>query len=937
MPTRYDQQRRAVFVALVGAAVFLGGGWAAELWRFGATPDASFARIERSVVQEFRTMAGSLEAVASQLASNPEVVAGVGRTSGLAELFKIVRSTLAGSGSADLSVTVYDRSGSARAWAGRPSEIPSDRILNDETFFVAPGPLGLRLVYVRPLTSRRDPTTAGPPIGSVAVERVLSPAPGIREPSVDAYRLRASIVDVSLRTVYEDAGIRPGPYVFELRSPAGDLMLEAEVVAEDLATARESWRRTTRALLLALLAFTLVGACTPLALSSDGTQRHTLPRAAALMTAGVVGYVLMRAVVGLGITNQALEMFDPAVYQSVRMPTLARAPADLPLLGLLLIGLVLIAVVVVDQRRFALRTTGWSVTRPFAPGLLAANLAAGSTVAAVLVGLDWLIGDTFNGTGIDLLHTSLHPWDSGRLAILAGLLLVTAAALGACVVTLVGFRLPWRIPRHDPLINIVGAAAWTAPGLGVATAGIVPALPFLAMLGGAIVAAISVPYLRPRFRHASSAARVVTLFLVLLVPALLAYPSLADHGEQTKRKLVAGYALQAEQHPQDLQARLDDVLGQIDAIDGLAAITATTGTFREAPDTDRAFFVWRQTDLAELRLTSSVELYASDGALISRFALNFPEYVGLQAERQAVGCDWEVYGEIAPFGSDERNVLHAERAICPRRGRHSERQLALDTSGSVVVHLVLDYQALPFIPSGNPYTELVRPAPRQEAEGRTGQDVEFVVYGWGLQPLFSSDPDAWSLDDPLFERIFASRSAFWTTLTKAERDYTTYVANNRAGIYVVGYPVLGTFDHLVRLAEIATLTALLFVLLALVAAAGSWLTPDRHRFGRGPLAGDQDKFLSASLPGFHCCDPGPCPRPGLCNSGVLHRPAEGGRQGWSGAHGSDRPARDRGVVRLPADRRANDCTDQRRRTDLDQSGLGSGRQHLQRVSTRRDE
>ena len=830
----YREQRRAGFVAVIGAAAILGGSWAGERWWLGATPDATFSRIEQSVVRDFSSMASSLEAVAARLSANTEVQAGIGRTPGLTRLFSVVRSTLAGN--IDLSVTIYDEAGDARAWAGRPSEIPRDRILDDgdATFFIAPGPVGLRLVYLRPLhagapTDRR--------IGAVAVERVLSPASGVDVTSSDAYRLPGSIAPVSLRTVYEGAGLRSDPLVFGLQSPTGDMLLEAEVAEEALVEARQTWRQTTHALLLALMALTLAAACTS-GLSSPG-GRHSAPRLlgrVGVALAGVIAaYGLLRTAVRLSIGSHLFAIFDPTIHRSVATPSLIRAPADLFLGGIFLLGLVLVAALSIEGGRRTRSVASRIVARPFAPGLFAADLAAGGAVSFALIGFDRLVGDAFDGAAFDLLHTSLQPWDSGRLAVLGGLILIGAATVWGCVTMLDAPRLRWRIPRDDLSTTLVRLAAWTTPAIALVLTGTVPLAPFVTLYAGSITAAVIRRHVRAQFRHASYAARAVTLFLLVLGPALLVYPSLLHHGEGTKRRLVEGYALQAEQHPQELQSRLQSVLGQVDALDGLATVTSVAGQLPAIADTDRAFFVWRQTDLASLRLTSAVELYSGSGDLISRFALNFPEYVGLQAERQAPGCEWDVYGEIAPFGSDERRVLHAERSVCSRGAQDLEEPVSSNGFGSVVVHLVFDYQALPFIPTGTPYTELLRPAPFREPGARTGQDVEFVFYGWGLQPAFSSGPDAWSLDDPLFQRIFSSRDPFWTTLTKAGRDYSTFVANNREGIYLVGYPVLGLFDHLVHLAEIATLAALLFVFLALVAGTGSWLTPDRRRFGQAIL------------------------------------------------------------------------------------------------------
>ena len=55
--------------------------------------------------------------------------------------------------------------------------------------------------------------------------------------------------------------------------------------------------------------------------------------------------------------------------------------------------------------------------------------------------------------------------------------------------------------------------------------------------------------------------------------------------------------------------------------------------------------------MARARLTSAVELYDASGQLVSRFALNFPEYTGtIPAALATSSCDWETFGEAAPFG-----------------------------------------------------------------------------------------------------------------------------------------------------------------------------------------------------------------------------------------------------------------------------------------------
>ena len=837
MTMRHRPLRRAVIVAAVGAAVILGGGWLSELWRFGPTTETSYVRVERAVVETVDDMVASLERTALLVASDPDLSGGLDTADTRAVLFQVTRAAVASPGNADVSVTVYDVAGSARAWAGRPSEIPSERILDAESLFVAPGPLGLRLVHVLPLRSPGAPATSRR-IGSLAVERVLSPAGGITETAPDSYRLEVPLADVALRTVYEGAGTSSGPFTIQVLSPSGELLLVGEVREADLVGARLAWRRAAWALTLGFLAFALAVGCAPLIVRPPRglAARDIATRVAVAGSGCVIGYGLLRTAVGLLLADSDYGLFDSSVYQSVGLPTLLRAPADLFLVGLLLAGLFLVAAFLVDQVRLARRPAGRRGIRPVSPGFLIAHIAGGTGAAALLVAFNALVGDTFNGATVDLVYTSLYPWDSGRLALLGGVLLASAAVVWSCVTLLLGTQVPWRVPHRQAAYMLASAVAWIVPGALLISAGAVPVAAFGTMLAGAVALAVAVPYWRPRFRHGSHAARALAIFLAVLLPILLAYPSLLYHSDETKQRFVeTRYAVQAATHPEQLQAQLAGALGQVDAIAELATLTQVGPALANNPDTDRAFFIWRQTDLARLRLTSAVELYGEDGGLTSRFALNFPEYAGRPSDWQVTGCDWEVYGEIAPFGSDERRVLHAERAICPETVGPGGSHPAAPGAGAVVVHVALDYQTLPFISSANPYTELLRPLPLPNPEGRTGQDVEIVIYGWGLQPLFSSGDDAWSLGNGLFERIYGSREPFWTTLEKGGRRYATFVANNRVGIYLLGYPVFGLFDHFVHLAELSALAGLLFVWLGMVVGVGSWFIPNRYRFGRALL------------------------------------------------------------------------------------------------------
>ncbi len=848
--SRLRSLRRAALAVTAGVILIHAGGWLIEVGRLGGSDDAAFRRVERRVSRDFAAMAVSLESLAARLAVQPEVIAGIGGdAASLPRLFAATRAATAAGGVSDAAVTIYGPAASARAWTGRPSEIPARRVLGDRRFFVAPGPLGLRLVYIEPVLEPSGSAAAPRRMGSIAAERMLSPAPGVAEAPADAFRLAAPIADVVVRPHGESSLPGPGARAFELRSPHGERLLDATVSDTDLRAARSDWRRAVRDLSLAYAVLVILIAVLPGAIFPPrrATAGDNL-RLGGLAAAGLGSGVLLLRVAAAPAPDRS-RLFSPEVYSSTLLPGLLRSPADLLLCGALVVASALLAAMFLERVRRASRRTRRSLSSGRAPGFLLTHLAGGSLLAAILTGLHAATADTVAGSAVDLLHTSLSPWDAGRAALLAGLLLAAVGAFWSGVMVLMATRIAWRHARWDPLPVAAAVAAWSVPGLAIAAAGAQPAGPFAAALGGTIAAALSVPIVRPRFRHASHASRMLAGFLAVVLPALLLYPAQWHHAERAKRALVeTRFARQAARYPEELQDHLGRALAQIDAIPELPFMTLVPLERQaEQPDTDRAFSVWRRTDLALLRLTSAVELYGAQGDLVSRFALNFPEYEGVPQGWISGTCDWEIFGEAAPFGSEERRVLHGDRALCAAVDRHT---VSPATRGSVVVHLALDYQALPFISPRNPYAELLRGQAGPLADRQVGRDVELVIYGWGLQPIFTSGASAWLLDEELFARVHASREPFWTTRAKSGRDYEVYFTNNRAGIYALGYPAFGLFDHLVRLVEIVAFVGVAcFAFFLLLVSAAPWAAA-RQRFGRALLREIRTSFYRRLLLAF---------------------------------------------------------------------------------------
>jgi hypothetical protein len=156
-------------------------------------------------------------------------------------------------------------------------------------------------------------------------------------------------------------------------------------------------------------------------------------------------------------------------------------------------------------------------------------------------------------------------------------------------------------------------------------------------------------------------------------------------------------------------------------------------------------------------------------------------------------------------------------------------------AGTIVVHLIPDFDALPFISSQNPYFELLRAPEAVRPTGLRGRDLAFAVYGWSRMPIYTSGVTPWPLDDTLFAPIYASRRPFWTTVSSGDHRYDLYFQNDRFGIYALGFPVLSLTDHLVNLAELVTLAGSTYACWLILVALGAWLGGRQAASGRALL------------------------------------------------------------------------------------------------------
>ena len=659
-------------------ALWLAAGVAIEVARFGRTDAAAMQRAQREVRESILTIARDTQSVARATA-DASVMPQPDRDDqpAIRALFDTATRDRALARHPDaVAITIYDARGTVVAWTGRASDLPTDRIRGPASLFVTRSPLGLRLVDVYPIGTAPDGTR----VGSVAVEHAVTGAvPGSTIAGAEEPAMHTSVGRVTVRPPGTAATPPARSLSFTVAAADGTPILDATVSARDVAAARTRWRRIVAMVALATGALVVLLMAGPL-LDCRAVARRPGTEARVSVSIGL-----------LILTGTALFW----VGRSVAAAPEWRSPMALLLGGAAAAALVAAAASGVVRLRIGLRHRRRAV-EAHAFRFVLSQLAAGVVVVAALGAIEQVLARAVDAPGIDLRHFSLQPWGGPRLASIAGLLLAHAAALWACALACTVALAMWRLPRHVSRWHVAAVLAWVAPvavaaALASARGWLLPGAAVLPAAAVVAVAALLSPRLTVWYRHTTVVSRILALFMAFLLPALLIYPSVTFFVDQSMRRLIATqYAVDTVEHPARLLARLNEALAQIDRQQLPANLS---GAPTAAPSTDPAFTIWNHTVLASARLTSDVELFDRDGDLVSRFALNFPEYTG--AASASAGHPRMPLGRIQRSAAvRRRGAPHAARAAehlrtRRHRGRRDHRARRLRLRDAAVHHVAV--------------------------------------------------------------------------------------------------------------------------------------------------------------------------------------------------------------------------------------------------------
>src|SRR4030095_6827082 len=141
---------------IVCASLVLAAGWLAQRVVLGADDTGMRLRVESEVRSAFDRMARRLREMALAAGDPATIRAAIdGDTGAVRRLLTRASAVVSGETPDESALTIYGNDGEPLAWAGRPSDLPADRLQGEEAWFAAPSASGLRPTSRRPVTHNK--------------------------------------------------------------------------------------------------------------------------------------------------------------------------------------------------------------------------------------------------------------------------------------------------------------------------------------------------------------------------------------------------------------------------------------------------------------------------------------------------------------------------------------------------------------------------------------------------------------------------------------------------------------------------------------------------------------------------------------------------------------------------------------------------------------
>lgn len=216
--------------------------------------------------------------------------------------------------------------------------------------------------------------------------------------------------------------------------------------------------------------------------------------------------------------------------------------------------------------------------------------------------------------------------------------------------------------------------------------------------------------------------------------------------------------------------------------------------------------LWRDTSASKFNWYSSLEIWNSEGEVLSRFSLNVPQLYPSDFTL-SFSKDWIISHQSIPFMGKEKNLLVSFKDWFDE-GNYL---------GRMTLTLSADYDMLPFLYSANPYFELIRvttiPSLNQLNFG-------FAVFDLDGKLLFNPNKISQGIHPNLIELINSSEDSIWSSFQDKNRKYTSFYFRTDNRIYSFFIPQKNFINYTVEFLKLLffyTAVFLLFFILISIA------------------------------------------------------------------------------------------------------------------------
>jgi signal transduction histidine kinase len=535
---------------------------------------------------------------------------------------------------------------------------------------------------------------------------------------------------------------------FPFRNEKGRLMASVELASPSLSSRQTSQKETLLSVgyLFLITTLILLLLIQTRRLASPTERRVWVPLTILILLGGLraLFFPLSRLV-----KFRDLDMFSPAEAGLISIGDLTKSPADLFLSGLCLF--------LMSGFIFHFLRTGGGSRSPLGsaatriPAAVGFCLAAFSSLWIFHVFLQRMVLNS----SFSLLRVSARP--AHVLVQLAVFFFFSAFILLICT----AFRLS---------TSLVGGYRTMALALG-GTYGIyltafwrdvpLPVLFLHGLLGSILyLAAIT----------SSLSRRRQIQFLAFLAAVLMTYFTI-DYAEDQKNRSILQNSIKNTVLSQEEWGRFY-IRQSLPSID--KEIGRVIETLKSTRRHEFARELWRGTLLAKSNWYSSLELIASDGAIVSRFSLNIPEMYRPDFPLPEAR-DWRIISAKLSYWGKDKDFLIAYKDWFEEETR----------VGRTMIMLSVDYEMLPFLYSSNPYSELLRIASYPSLDRL---DLGFAVFDLEGRLLFNPHNLSSGLPEPLLQDALAAEDSIWTEFVDKDRSFHTLMFPHKDRVYAIFLP-----------------------------------------------------------------------------------------------------------------------------------------------------